>query len=250
MKTLKLIYLSSLHVALATGVCAAAFFRLNQGQIDPISLAQIMLGCWMVYILDRILDVQRDDVDTERHQFHLENQYNLQVLAVALSVINGFLLFFQEKAVLILGAVLGITSVFYLFWLVPRFPKLKDYTMPMIYVGAVVGVPFVLAPSITLSSWAIAIVFLFVVYQNLTTFAYFETRNPVRRRIVTIIGSFSLFIYIFLFSGNTAYPNLLALLFALISIANSFVIANEKRFEKHYRWILDVLLFLPLIILF
>ncbi len=165
-------------------------------------------------------------------------------------MINGFLLFFQEKAVLILGAILGTTTVFYLFWLVPRFPALKDYAMPMIYVGAVVGVPFVLAPNILLSSWAIATLFALVVYQNLTSFAYFEERKPIRRKIVTVIGSLSLFIYIFLFSGNSAYPNSLALIFALISITNSLVIANERRFEKHYRWILDVLLFLPLLILF
>lgn len=250
MKIIKLIYLSSLHVALATGVCAAAFFKLNQGHLDLISLIQIMLGCWMVYILDRILDIQRDLPLTERHQFHLDHQYNLQILAVALAVINGFLLFFQEKSVLILGAVLGTTTVFYLFWLVPRFPRLKDYAMPMIYVGAVVGVPFVLAPNIMLSSWALAALFALVVYQNLATFAYFEEKIPARRKIVTAIGSVSLFIYLFLFSGNMAYPNKLALIFAVISIANSFIIANEQRFASKYRWLLDLLLFLPLLILF
>lgn len=250
MKTLKLIYLSSLHVALATGVCAAAFFKLNHGVIDPISLLQIMLGCWMVYILDRILDVKREHPDTDRHQFHQEFQYNLQILAVALAAINGFLLFFQSKEVLILGACLGLTTLFYLFYLVPNFPKLKDYAMPLIYVGAVVGVPFVEAPSIQLSSWVLGFLFFMLVYQNLATFAYFEERSASRRKRVTFLGSVSLFLFIFLFAGGLEYQNKLAFILAIISITNSFVIAKADYFEKSYRWILDGLLFLPLILLF
>jgi len=258
MKILRLIYLSSLHVALATGACAAAFFELTGGAkmhgrasipTHWVSLLQIVLVCWLIYILDRILDVIRGNTSTERHRFHFENQYNLQILAIALAAVNIFLLFFQSREVIIYGLITGTFVLLYLWWIVPRYPKAKDYIMPLIYLAAVVGVPFVSASSINLSAWLIAFMFALLVFQNLTSFAYFEQGKTSKRKTVTWLGALNLFLFIVFFSGNTEYVNRLALVFTGISVFYSFIINNEKRFSARYRWIMDGLLFLPLLIL-
>ncbi len=251
MKLLRTLYLSSLHVALATGVCAAAFFELtgNSPQTQWISLAQIVLVCWMIYILDRLLDVIRGNTATERHRFHLEHQYNLQVLAIALGAVNIFLLFFQSRNIIVYGALTGASVLLYLAWIVPRYPRAKDYTMPLIYLAAVVGVPFVTATSINLSAWLIAFLFTLVVFQNLTSFAYFEQGKASKRKTVTYLGALNLFLFILFFSGSREFSSRLALIFTLISVFYSFIINNEKRFSARYRWIMDTLLFLPLLIL-
>ncbi|MBX2953194.1 MAG: hypothetical protein KF870_11860 [Leadbetterella sp.] len=268
MKILRIAYLSSLHVALATGVCAAAFFELTGGAAVTagvgnafslhgraslhahwVSLLQIVLVCWLIYILDRILDVIRGNTATERHRFHFENQYNLQILAIALAAVNLFLLFFQSRGVILYGAVTGTLVLLYLAWIVPRYPKAKDYIMPLIYLAAVVGVPFVSASSITLSAWLIAFMFALLVFQNLTAFAYFEQGKTRKRKTVTYLGGLNLFLFIVFFSGGTEFVNRLALLFTGISLAYSLIINNERRFSVHYRWVMDSLLFLPLLIL-
>ncbi|WP_367914849.1 hypothetical protein [Leadbetterella sp. DM7] len=258
MNIFRLIYLSSLHVALATGACAAAFFELTggtekhgRGSIPAhwVSLAQIVLVCWLIYILDRILDVVRGNTSTERHRFHFENQYNLQLLAIALAAINIFLLFFQSREVIVYGVITGALVLLYLVWIVPRYPKAKDYSMPLIYLAAVVGVPFVSAPSVTLSAWLIAFMFALLVFQNLTSFAYFEQGKASKRKTVTVMGALNLFLFIVFFSGSTEYVSRLALIFTGISVFYSFIINNEKRFSARYRWIMDGLLFLPLLIL-
>src|SRR5690606_33851315 len=140
MKVFHTLYLSSLHVALATGVCAAAFFELTGSTpgMQWISLAQIVLICWMIYILDRLLDTIRGNLSTERHRFHHEHQYNLQLLAIALGAVALFLLFFQSRKIIIYGSITGAAVLLYLVWLVPRFPRAKDYIMPLIYLSAVV----------------------------------------------------------------------------------------------------------------
>lgn len=251
MKIFRVIYLSSLHVALATGVCAAAFFELtgNALRTQWVSLLQIVLVCWLIYILDRLLDVIRGNTGTERHQYHFENQYNLQILAIALVVINTFLLFFQSKEIIYFGVATGMGVGIYLMWVVPRYPNAKDYVMPLLYVAAVVGVPFVSASSIGLSAWLTAFIFTLLVFQNLTSFAYFEQGKTIKRRAVTYMGGVNIFLFILFFSGNTAYVNRLALIFTGISVFYAFIINNEKRFSVRYRWIMDTLLFLPLLIL-
>lgn len=253
-KFLAFIDLISLNVVLATGVCAAAFFKLPDGRLvsDWVSLSQIMLSCWLVYILDRILDVLRNPAfpDTARHQFHFKHQYNLQIFAIALALMVFFLLVLQPLQILVYGSVLSAFIVFYLWFIVPKFPKLKSLLMPLIYVAVVVGVPFVLASSINLSSWVVAFVFLIVVYQNLLTFDYFEDKisNAKNRKWVTYLGAFNLFIAISLFVGNSGYTNHLGCIFAAISLAYSFIINNETRFRDNYRWLMDGLLFLPILI--
>lgn len=258
MKIVRLIYLSSFHVALATGVCAAAFFELTGGgaahgraslRIQWVSLLQIVLVCWLIYILDRILDVLRGNTTTERHRFHYENQYNLQILAMGLAAVNAFLLFFQSKEVIIYGALTGVAVLVYLVWVVPRYPRAKDYIMPLIYITAVVGVPFVSASSITLSAWFVALMFALLVYQNLTAFAYFEQGKNSKRKTVTFIGALNLFLFLLFFSGNMEYVNRLALVITGISVVYSLIISNERRFSGHYRWVMDSLLFFPLLIL-
>jgi hypothetical protein len=249
---IRFFYLSSLNVVLATGVCCAAFMKLSGGSMHWISLIQIMLSCWLIYILDRLFDViytEKPPV-TEIHQFHFKNQYNLQVLAIALTAINLFLLFFQSKEILVFGGVLITLVALYLRIIVPKFHKAKDFIMPIIYTIAVTGVAFIHHSSINLSAWVLAVMFLIIVYQNILGFYYFQ--NPAtqkRRKTVNYLAAVCVFIYVILFTGSWEYPNQLALVLTLISVAYSLITSNENRFRHNFRWVMDGLLFLPVFIL-
>lgn len=251
---LRFFYLSSLNVALATGACAAAFFKLPGGKSieNWISLIQIVLVCWLIYILDRLLDVIRAEkpIDTTRHQYHLTHQYNLQVLAISLAVISAALLFFQPLNVTIYGAILGVIVILYLAVIVPKQPQSKDFFMPLIYTLAVVGVPYVVSSSVNFSSWLVAGLFLIVVYQNLFTFSHFESNNNKKRKSVNYLAGLSIFIFIVFFSNGWEYVNKLALIFTVISVAYSFICSNNQKFENSYRWLMDSLLFFPLLVVF
>src|SRR5690606_27176430 len=98
----------------------------------------------------------------------------------------------------------------------------------------------------TLSAWIIALMFALLVFQNLTSFAYFEQEKPLKRKTVTWLGAINLFLFILFFSGSREFPTKLALIFTLISVFYSFIISNENRFSAPYRCIMDALLFLPL----
>lgn len=252
-KILQFFYLSSLNVVLATGACSAAFMKLpdGSGKIHWISLMQIMLTCWIVYILDRVLDVIRAEkpLMTERHQFHFKNQYNLQVFAIALIALNIFLLFFQPKEILFFGGAVTGFVLIYLYIIVPKIPQAKDFLMPLIYTLAVVGVPYVQMSSISLSSWIVGFMFLLIVHQNLLAFSYFEDLTLHKRRKATnYIAALCLFLFVLLFTGGWEYPNKLALILTLISVTYSLIVSNEERFKNNFRWIMDGLLFLPLIL--
>lgn len=263
----KLWHLSSLNVALATAVCAAAFMKLPLGKttLDWISLLQIFFSCWLVYILDRLLDVIRTDEvpNTPRHQFHFKHQYNLQVVGVALFCIVLFLLFFQKKEVIVYGTFLAAIVVFYLRFVVVKFPKLKNLSIVAVYVAVVVGVPFVSISSVNASSWVVAGMFVVVVLQNLFSIVFYEirtgeaepntllfTNENKARKTVLLLASINVFVFIILYSSLQTYVDALAGIFAVVSLASSYIVSKEGRFTDSYRVVLDSLLFLPALVLF
>lgn len=256
-KIAKTIVLSSLNVVIATGICAAAFFKLcgEDWKLHLLVLVQLMSVCWLIYILDRLLDVIKrpEDTLTERHKFHLTHQYNLQILCVALVVLNAFLLFYQPKELLIYGGVLSGIVILYLTIVVSQFPKLKDAIMPLLYTAAVAGIPFLLSKSIFMSSWVVGLMFFIVVIQNLHAFSYFESKtfaeNSKKRKVVTLLGAINVFLFIIFFWGSFEFANKLALIFTIISVIYSYIVSNTHRFDKKYRWVMDALLLLPLVIL-
>jgi hypothetical protein len=255
---------SSLNVVGATLVCFTAFYKLpnNQPFNDFLSLAQLGLTCWAIYILDRLRDnISSSDIVTDRHKFHFEHQFILQILLISSVAITAIIALFQPFILNVYGIILLVVVVFYVYFISPKYPFLKELFMPIIYTAAVVGVPFVLNSSISFSSWILSLMFLGLVIQNAFSFSLFESEEGQNtenicskigqkntRKVINYVTSLNIFLVIFFFGNQFHYPNLLAFVFATISILTSLVVANSSKFKNNYRWIIDSLLFLPLIV--
>jgi hypothetical protein len=261
---LQYIYFSSLNVVAATIVCFVAFYKLpnNQPFNDILSIAQLGLTSWAIYILDRLRDnIISTEIVTERHKFHFDHQFLLQILSIGSAAIVAIIALFQPFILNIYGVFILVVVLFYIYFISPRFPFLKEIFMPIIYTLAVVGVPFVLNSSISFSSWILASMFFGVVLQNAFSFSYFEheenqySENICRKmgpkkakNIINYLTSFNIFIVIFFFGNQLYYPNLLAFVFATISLLTSLIVANSPKFKNNYRLVIDGLLFLPLVL--
>jgi hypothetical protein len=261
---LRYFVLSNLNVVAATMICFIAFYKLpnNQPFHDYLSIAQLGLACWAIYVLDRLRDnVSVEEISTERHKFHYEHQFILQILLVASVAISATIAFFQPLLLNIYGVVLVVVVGVYVYFISPKFPFFKEIFMPIIYCSAVVGVPFLLNPSISFSSWILAFMFLGVVLQNAFSFSYFEfladkhaanickkigVKNT--RRVINYTTGFNIFVVIFFFANQSHFPNLLSFIILTISILTSLISANYNIFKNNYRWIIDGLLFLPLVV--
>jgi hypothetical protein len=258
------VLLSSLNVVVATLICFVAFYKLpnNQPFNDFLSFAQLGLTCWAIYILDRIRDnILSIEIITDRHKFHFEHQFILQILLISSVAITAVIALFQPFILSVYGIILLLVVVFYVYFISPKYPFLKELIMPIIYTAAVVGVPFVLNSSISLSSWILALMFFGVVIQNAFSFSFFESeegqdvQNICRkigrrntRKVINYVSSLNIFLVIFFFGNQVHYPNLLAFVFVTISILTSLIVANPSKFRDNYRCIIDSLLFLPLIV--
>lgn len=263
-KFFQYISFSSLNVVAATLVCFIAFYKLpnNQPFNDFLSIAQLGLTCWAIYILDRLRDnITSSEIITDRHKFHFDHQFILQILLISSVAITAIIALFQPFILNIYGIILLVVVGFYVYYISPKYPFLKELFMPIIYIAAVVGVPFVLNSSISFSSWILAFMFFGVVVQNAFSFSYFESiedensENICRkigqkntRKVINYLTSLNIFLVIFFFGNQIHYPNLLAFVFAFVSILTSLVVANSSKFRDSYRLIIDSLLFLPLIV--
>lgn len=250
-----------------------AFGRLPDGSETPDVITLILLGSctWMLYILDRLLDLQiYPNNHTERHHFHYSNQFNLQLIVVALGVLNAILIFFLPKPVLYFGIFLSIGIAFY-FWVLNCFFRatkkqwIKEPTTAICYALAVAGTALINKSSVSLSSWILALLFLSIAFQNLLVFSYFEfTENPENKNIVSKIGeragrkaifgitSFVVVVVFFFFVNGGSYVNYFAFTLLLMSLCLSFLIAVPQwaLLNNRYRWLGDGVFLLPLFLVF
>ena len=158
------------------------FWRLpdGSGRIDMASILLLGISTWVIYIIDRILDLKVYPKDfSERHAFHAKNQYNLSILLIVLIITGAILSFIIPFPVLQYGAGLSMFLLAY-FITLNKFLKnkklqwLKEPITAICFTLAVVGIAFVYQSSITLSGWILAFLVFLVASQNLLVFSYFE----------------------------------------------------------------------------
>lgn len=271
-KTLQIFHLLSLNVVLGAVISSSMFWLLPDGNgiVNIPSLALLGICTWIIYILDRLLDLKIYPVDfSERHSFHAHNQYNLSVLLVMLVCVAAVLCFFIPEIVFWYG--LGLSSVLGIYFLVltkllknNKMQWLKEPTTAICYCLAVVGISFVHHTSINLSSWVLAFMFFLIVSQNLLIFSYFEKLSEVNLantvdffgkktvlRLIRIIGFIILFLAVFLFSNGWDYSNKVGLILAIMSQTLGFMSYKTSFFLRSdkYRWIGDGVFLLPILLL-
>ncbi|WP_341224615.1 hypothetical protein [uncultured Arcticibacterium sp.] len=271
-KILEYFNLLSLNVVLGAVLSSYMFWQLPDGSGTPDIPSLILLGLttWIIYILDRLLDIKvYPENPSTRHKFHAEHQYNLSVLLVVLSIIAAVLCFFIPRTVFYYGCVLSVGLVMY-FFVLNKFLKntkmqwLKEPTTAICYCLAVIGIAYVQHSSINLSGWFLAFMFFIIASQNLLVFSYFESFSKKASdntvdffgqkttvRIIRILGFIVLFLAIFFFSNGWDYIHKAGLLLAIMSQILSFMPAKQAFFlqQDRYRWVGDGVFILPIVML-
>lgn len=270
---LKTFHLLSLDVVLGAMLTSVMFWRLPDGS-GPIEMSAVILlgiSTWIVYILDRLLDLKIYPGSlTERHQFHADHQYNLSVLLVVLCIIGVVFCFLIPVRVLVFGVSLTAGLVIYFYLLNKVFKSsrvlwMKEPVTAITYTLAVAGIAFVHQSSVNLSGWILATFLLLIASQNLLLFSYFEklgdpsSENTVSyfgqltsKRIIRFIAVLILFVSIFFFWGGWSYVNKVALVLSVMSLTLSLLPVFESFFMKNerYRWVGDAVFFFPAILFF
>ncbi len=271
-KLLNIFHYLSLDVVVGAGLSSWAFWKLPDGNATPDFLTLLVLGntTWVLYILDRLLDLRIYPSDhTSRHKFHFTHQYNLQITLIALVVLNGVLLFFLPEAVVWYGVFLAFSVGFY-FWVLNRFFRnnkaqwVKEPTTAICYTLAVAGTALVSKSSINLSTWILVGIFFLIALQNLLIFSYFEFKQAAENKnLVSIIGdklskklihgitSVNVFLGILFFMNGSAYVNYFAGIMLLMTLGLSFLVAvsDWASRDDRYRWLGDGVFLLPALLL-
>jgi len=226
-----------------------AFLRFPDGRSEPwqVSVFILALLIWVIYVLDRILDTYRGQIDTPRHQFHARHEFNLMVGSTATLLVSLVLVFFLPKPVLLLGIglLLAVICYFYIIHRLKKRPKnLKLGFIPMVYGLAVIGTAWVQLPSLTLSMWLIGAQWFLILVQNMRLFQYFEKESLAARTppIVRWIGVMQAFVHVLLFGGQTTFPAWISLLLTLVSVLYSLLPTLPKASTSYRRWIDGLLL--------
>ncbi|MFT7435124.1 MAG: hypothetical protein ACI8UX_000916 [Psychromonas sp.] len=262
----------SLNVVFGAVISSIMFWKLPDGSgiFDEASLILLGICTWIIYILDRILDLKiYPGKKTMRHLFHEKNQYNLSLLLIVLVFLAGVLSFFIPRPIFSYGLVLSIVLAVYFLVLnnVLKNKKMqwvKEPTTAICYCLAVIGIAFVDQSSINTSGWVLALMFFLIVSQNLLIFSYFENVSQTNQsnsatlfgekntlRIIRFLGFIVLFFAIFLFSNGWDYINKVGLVLAVMSQVLSFLPARQAYFSKNdrYRWLGDGVFLLPALLL-
>lgn len=271
-KLLNILHYLSLDVVFGAILSSWAFWKLPDGNATPDFLTLLVLGSttWVLYILDRLLDLRIYPQDhTARHEFHFSHQYNLQITLLGLVVLNCVLIFFLPEVILTYGILLAFGVGFY-FWILNRFFRnnkaqwVKEPTTAICYTLAVAGTALVSKTSINLSTWILVGIFFLIALQNLLIFSYFEFKQAAENKnLVSIIGaelskklihgitSVNVFTVVLFFTNGSAYVNYFAGIMLLMTLGLSFLVAvsDWALRRDRYRWLGDGVFLLPALLL-
>ncbi|UBM58830.1 hypothetical protein LAG90_18705 [Marinilongibacter aquaticus] len=267
------LHLLSLDVVFGAVFTSALFWRLPDGRqtLDYPSLILLGVTTWLIYILDRLLDLRIYPNDfSARHAFHAKYQFNLSVLSVALFIIALVLCFLIPKIEFLFGLGLFVLLLGY-FIVLNKILKnvslqwIKEPITAISYAIAVVGTAFVNKTSINLSEWVLGGMLFLVASQNLLIFSYFERMNHkevdnsvsfygrnTSLRLIRGIGMLVLFLGITLFYGGWEFKNQVAALLVVMSQILSFLPSRERFFLENdrYRWMGDGVFLLSVFLAF
>ncbi len=270
--SLRTMHLLSLDVVMGALFCYLMFARLPNGHhpIDWATPILLALGVFIVYTLDRLLDIRYRQIISPRHQFHQQHASLLWRILVGCGVIGTFLLFFLPQQILWLG--IGITTLTGLYlWLVNRlsassiFQAQKEFVVALLYTGGVWGSVAVMQPELNWVDWGYGFIFLLIVSQNLLLFSWMEAfqadeanslailwGDETCRRVITIIFVLILGLVVgLLFFVDYPYQRRVLLSLLLMSAILLYIRYNPDTFltHEHYRWVGDGVFVLSLLML-
>ncbi|OZI08691.1 hypothetical protein BWI93_07810 [Siphonobacter sp. BAB-5385] len=175
----------NLDVAAGAALCAAAASRLpdGKGEINYTAIAVLTLTVWLIYTVDRLLDIRKKPIPaTPRHQFHAQHADLFWKVSAGVAVLAGILTLFLPFPLIRFGLILSGVVGLYLFMVNKLAPKSKMYLLKepitaCVYAAGIWGVAFTQQRFIPWQDQALAVMFALIAFQNLILFSWMETQS-------------------------------------------------------------------------
>ncbi len=176
--------LLNLDVVLGAVLSAWVAWKLPDGHQRPLPTALLLLGLtvWLIYTLDRLLDVRKPDQPaTPRHAFHAKNQRILWRFVAGSVALALVLVYTLPPGIVLFGLKLLVLVAIYLL-VVSRLPQqshwqyLKEPVTALAYTAGIWGPVFVAHPPGNWVDYTLCLMFSGAVVQNLLLFSLFEAR--------------------------------------------------------------------------
>ena len=257
-------------------ICNIMFWKLPTGHESISTPSVLILGMavWLIYVLDRLLDNQKDPlIFTERHLFHQLNQRILWFCVMICTGVCAGLLFFIPFNIIKFGIVIALTTAFYLLIINQvssqnAFQHYKEPITAFVYVSGVFGTTILNKTSMFSSQ--IGFTFLLIVFQNLLLFSLFELKkNGKAINLASYLGIPKSNMLIILLTclifgfGYAGFSNSSEFIYFkyeqnifLVEILMSFILLVISQWDRfflindRYRWVGDGIFLLPLLIIF
>lgn len=272
-------YYLSFPVAIGAVLSNRLATRLSD--VEPIHWATpivLALAVWLIYTVDRLLDVQKSvTLPTERHLFHRQHWTLLWRVVIGGAVLAGLLACWLPVSVLKFGFVIGVLCAAYLavVYRLPTHHPLLLFKEPLVAVLFSVGVwgsVWVQRPTVRGVEWAEASMFLAVAFQNLLLFSVLEQAEYPGVSQVSlatywgserceqllhwltfgVVASALIICFVIDEPGGTArfaqraglMMGVMSLVLAVIQRYPAYFLKNER-----YRWLGDGIFWLPALVL-
>jgi hypothetical protein len=268
---MKTFHLLNLDVVFGAMICNIMFWKLPSGDgiVSKTSIIILGLSVWIIYVLDRLLDNQKNAlIFTERHFFHQTNQKILWLFVIICIFVGAVLLFFIPFNIIKFGIVICLITGLYLLIVnkvssEDSFQHYKELLTAFVYTAAVWGTAIL--EKFNVVSLFLGLIFLFITFQNLLLFSYFELENfPETNNLAKFFGKksskyiiFGIFLFIIVLGGFSfvILENSYQYRILIIEIFMSFSLILITYFQKftlqhdRFRWLGDGIFLLPLLII-
>ncbi|MFN8357803.1 MAG: UbiA family prenyltransferase [Spirosomataceae bacterium] len=265
-------HLLSLDVVLGAMLSHVMFVRWpnGKGEVSWVILCELAIGVFIVYTLDRLLDIHKGLVETPRHQFLKEHTSLLLKIVVGCTLVAVGLVFFLPSKIVWLGlSIVGVTSLY--LWLLNRlsttsgFHAQKEWIVAIIYTAGIWGSAALTREHISWIDWTVSALFLLIAFQNLLLFSWMEAihadeanslaivwGDEVCRAVISALLVIVLVVAgVLLFFVEFPYQRRVLLLMPLMSGMLVYIRFHPQRFlvNDRYRWVGDGIFLVPLTLL-
>jgi hypothetical protein len=266
---LKTLHYLSLDVVLGAVASNWMFWKIpnENGAVNLPSILVLGICTWIIYILDRLLDNIKSEPKDARHQFHFQHQYYLQLCIIILFFIAAILAFFLLRTVIYFGIALLVLILIYFYILQKKsksanYQYFKEIFTSAIYSICVVGSAFSTKSNLDWQAYLAGFVFFLLVLQSILTFSFYEsqaypkTKNLAKKLGKTnctflILGVLLLSI-ISIFSNDNLYLQKVFFIETLMAFCSVLIYFFQAKLAKNenYRWLGEMVFWLPLILIF
>ncbi len=165
----------------AGAIIGSLFFaRIYSVTPSFISLVSLGLTVWVIYTVDRLLDIQdlKGTAASERHRFHQRNRKNLIRWLFVVMIIDIGLAVNMPEVIIIRGSLLSFVVVIYII-LRRRLHVSKELLVAILYTAGVM-LPVWPGSRMDVVHYLPILLFFLIALINLIIFSWFERENDLR----------------------------------------------------------------------